>query len=187
MNHLPMLETKRLVLRDISILDAPDMYEYATDYDIGPLAGWAPHRSIQETIGIIGMFLDSKKRGEPGVFAVVLKENNKMIGTIELYNYVPGFKAELGYALSKAYWGRGIIPEAAEAIINWGFVTLGLKRIEIATFVDNYRSKRVCEKLGFTEEGVARKGYLRYDGIIFDKVIYGMTDTEYFNKTKNLK
>ena len=77
--------------------------------------------------------------------------------------------------------------EAVKRVIKYLFDDLSVDIIFCGHFVDNYRSKRVCEKLGFTEEGVARKGYLRYDGIIFDKVIYGMTDTEYFNKTKNLK
>ena len=48
--------------------------------------------------------------------------------------------------------------------------------------VDNIQSQRVCEKLGFTKEGIARNGYIRYDGIIFDKVVYGMTSNEFYSK-----
>lgn len=61
MIRLPMIQTERLILREISILDAVDMYEYSKDPLVGPLAGWAPHRSIDESLGVIGMFLDAKK------------------------------------------------------------------------------------------------------------------------------
>ena len=105
-----------------------------------------------------------------------------MIGTIELYNHIPNFKAELGYALNPSYWGQGIIPEAAFQILNYGFEYLNLKRIEVGVFVDNYQSQRVCDKLGFIKEGVARNGYLRYDGKIFDKIQYGITNQEFFEK-----
>lgn len=185
MNHLPTLYTKRLMLRDISVLDAQDMFEYAQNPGVGPQAGWAPHQSINETIGVIGMFIESKKRGAPGVFAIILRENGKMIGTIELYNYQAGFKAELGYALNNNYWGRSIVPEATVAVLDWGFNTLGLRRIEAAAFVSNRQSQRVCEKCGFRYEGVARNGYLRYDGQLFDKVMYGITDTEYLALKEN--
>ena len=57
--------------------------------------------------------------------------------------------------------------------------TIELYRIEVGTFVDNYQSQRVCEKLGFIKEGIARSGYVRYDGKIFDKLIFGMTNEEY--------
>ena len=99
-----------------------------------------------------------------------------------MYNYVPNFKAELGYALNPSYWGNGIMTEAGKKVLDYGFNILGLKRIEAGTFVDNIQSQRVCEKLGFTKEGIARNGYIRYDGIIFDKVVYGMTSNEFYSK-----
>ena len=102
-----------------------------------------------------------------------------MIGTIELYNYIPNFKAELGYALNPSYWGQGLVTEAGLKVLEFGFNNLELKRIEAGTFLDNYQSQRVCEKLGMTREGVQRNGYIRYDGIIFDKVVYGITVEEY--------
>jgi ribosomal-protein-alanine N-acetyltransferase len=102
-----------------------------------------------------------------------------MIGTIELYNYVPSFKAELGYALNPIYWGKGLVTEAALKVLDYGFNVLELKRIEAATFLDNFQSQRVCEKIGMIKEGIARNGYIRYDGIIFDKVMFGITVEEY--------
>lgn len=108
-----------------------------------------------------------------------------MIGTIELYNYIPGFKAELGYALNPKYWGLGIVTEAGFKVLEFGFNNLELKRIEAGTFLDNYQSQRVCEKLGMIREGVQRNGYIRYDGVIFDKVVFGITVEEYREFIKN--
>lgn len=179
--RLPVLHTSRLIIREISLMDADDMFHYAQNPSIGPMAGWAPHQNKSETMAIIGMFIETKKRGEPGVYAIVDRFSGKMIGTIELFNYVPNFKAELGYALSEDYWGLGLIPEAAKAVISFGFNNLNLKRIEVNAFTNNYQSIRVCEKLGFIKEGIARNGYMRYDGKIFDKVVYGMTYQDFLN------
>jgi ribosomal-protein-alanine N-acetyltransferase len=179
MSTLPVLTTKRLILREISILDLQDMYEYAVLPYVGPEAGWKPHTSIEETLNIIRMFIETNKKGDVGVWAIVDKQQGKMIGTIELYNYVNRYKAEIGYVLNPSYWGKGIVVEAGEAILRYAFNTLGLKRVEAGVFVDNHQSIRVCEKLGFKKEGVARKGYLRYDGQIFDKVVFGITDDDF--------
>ena len=185
MNKLPVFRTPRLILRDIDVNDAFEMFEYSKLPNVGPMAGWEPHKSIAESMAVIKLFINSKTRGEPGVYAIVYRETNQMIGTIELYNYKPYFKAELGYSLHPDFWGQGLVVEAAECLIDWGFRDLNLKRIEVATFPENHQSKRVCEKLGFKYEGIERKGYMRYDGIACDKVMYGMTDEDYYHKLIN--
>ena len=185
---LPILETKRLIIRPLAVTDAEDMFEYAQTDLVGPMAGWQPHRSIKETYQILRQMVLFKPVHELGNWAIVLKETGKMIGTIELYNLCPLFKAELGYAMNPKYWNQGYTTEAGEMVLKFGFEVLQLKRIEVGTFVDNYQSQRVCEKLGFKKEGIARNGYIRYDGIIFDKVNYGITDKEYAEKyIKNKK
>ena len=82
---IPTIETKRLILREIMLEDCHDMFEYAKLPYIGPVAGWETHRSINETKTVIQMFRDKKKYGQLGVFAIVWKETNKMIGTLELH------------------------------------------------------------------------------------------------------
>lgn len=177
--NLPTLVTSRLIIRPISVLDADDMYEYAQTPYVGPNAGWEPHKSIDETIAVIRNMQTIKSPYELGNWAIVYRETGKMIGTIELYNHIPMFKAELGYALNPVFWGQGIVPEAAFEVISYGFEFLHLKRIEVGVFPDNPQSQRVCEKLGFVKEGIARNGYLRYDGKVFDKMQYGMTNQEF--------
>lgn len=181
---LPIIQTERLILRNISLGDVEDMYEYAKTSLVGPTAGWKPHSSMFETKAIIASFISNQQRGDLGVWAVVLKESGKMIGTIELYNYVPKFFAELGYSFNPNYWGNGYATEAAKAVVDYGFNALRLRRIEAGTFETNIQSIRVCEKVGFTKEGILKNSYLRYDGVIFNKVIFGITDVDYYQKTK---
>ena len=87
MSKLPVIETKRLILREIRLEDCNDMFEYASLPHFGPMAGWPPHISIVETISIIKSMITIKSPYELGNWAIVLKSNNKMIGTIELYNH----------------------------------------------------------------------------------------------------
>lgn len=181
---LPVIETERLILREICYRDAENMFEYAKLPNVGPSAGWEPHRTIDDTKAIIEVFLNKKKYGQLGVFAIILKSEKKMIGTVELHSYVPGFKAELGYTISPYYWGNGYAYEASVALLNWAFEKLGLKRIECTTFVSNSQSKRVCEKLKLRFEGVRMKGYMLYDGSIHDVFAYAITNEEYFQLYK---
>ena len=179
---LPVIKTKWLILRNITIGDVDDMYEYAKSALVGPTAGWRPHVNAIETKAIIASFIGNQNRGELGVWAIVEQKSGKMIGTIELYNYTYRFMAELGYSLNPAYWGNGYAAEAAQAVVDYGFHILKVRRIEASTFETNHQSIRVCEKLGFVREGVLRNSYLRYDGIVFNKVMFSMTDTEYYQK-----
>jgi len=177
---LPILKTDRLLLRNISIDDALDMYEYAKTTKVGPSAGWEPHVSIEETKLIIKLFKDNASKTGLGTFAIIWKETGKMIGTIEIYNVKINHSGVLGYSLSDKYWGRGIMVEACHAVISWAIANLHLQRIEISLFVDNHQSERVCEKLGFTYEGIRRKGYNKYNSEAVDEKIYSLTDNDYF-------
>ena len=71
MTKLPVFKTERLILREISVQDTMDMFEYSCSPLVGPMAGWAPHKTLYETTTVINIFIDSKNRGEPGVFAIV--------------------------------------------------------------------------------------------------------------------
>ena len=181
--YLPDIFTDRLILREVDFCDVYDMYEYAQLPFIGPTAGWEPHTSLNHTRDVITLFKQKKNYGQLGVYAIVLKENNKMIGTCELHTYTPNFKAELGYTVNPNYWGNGIALEASKALLDWGFNELKLKRIECLAFVSNEQSARVCEKLGLTYEGIRKKAYQLYDGTIGDLKCYAITDDEYFEKT----
>ena len=177
--QLPVLETENLILRTISEDDIYDMYEYAKLDYVGPMAGWEPHINPNHTKLVIKNFNHKPHAGSLGVFAITLKNGGKMIGTIELHSYVEKFKAELGYTVNPAFWGHGYAVEASIAVLKWGFNTLKLKRIECSCFTTNHNSQRVCEKLHFSFEGIRRKGYRLYNGLIGDLACYAMIDEDY--------
>lgn len=145
-----MLTTQRLILRPWEIKDATDLYFYAKDPDIGPAGGWPPHTSVAMSEHVIANVFQ-----KPDTFAITLKNAPEHpIGAIGLTqnsaDYVGDNEAELGYWLGKPFWGQGVTPEAARAIIDYGFQTLQLKKIWLTYYVDNTQSERVAEKLGFT-------------------------------------
>lgn len=180
-NSLPEIETNRLLLREINEKDMYDMFEYAHLPYVGPVAGWEPHSSVAYTKDVIDVYRKKPHYGQLSVFAIVLKDTGKMIGTCELHSYIKEFKAELGYTVSPFYWGYGYAVEAARAMLYWGFDVLNLKRIECCSFTNNIQSKRVCEKLGLTYEGIRKKAYQLYDGNIYDLRCYSITDDEFRN------
>lgn len=177
---LPYIETKRLILREIERTDADSVFAYAKLPNVGPNAGWEPHKEIRESHDFINYSLRKRDFGQPGLFAIVLKENYQMIGTVEIHSYRE-FKAEIGFVLHPDYWNQGITTEAAKAVIIYAMEILDLKRIQYCHFKDNLQSKRVCEKLGFTFEGILRNKFLLYDGTILDDYTYSITSDDYEN------
>lgn len=148
-----VLETERLILRPWKDTDLDDFYEYASVPGVGEMAGWKHHENAVETKRILDMFISDKN-----IFAVVYKENNKVIGSLGLHgswaNSDPDYSGlkikEIGYTLSKDYWGRGLMPEAVKSVIEYCFDTRGLDALTICHFITNLQSKRVIEKCGFT-------------------------------------
>ena len=145
-----MLETKRLILRSWEDGDAEDLYEYAKNPDVGPIAGWPAHQSPEESRDVIKNVLNGRE-----AYAVCLKTDGKAIGAIELK--LNGHtdlterddESELGYWLGKPFWGQGIMPEAAEEMLRHAFEDLGMTKVWVGYYEGNAKSKRVQEKLGF--------------------------------------
>lgn len=144
------LTTKRLLLRPWRESDLEDLYEYASVDGVGQMAGWNPHRNIAESRMVLASFIEHKK-----TFA--LEYQGKVIGSLgieayseENYPELDILKGrELGYVLSKNYWGQGLMPEAVQAVIDWLFCDKKLDFIIVGHFERNLRSKRVAEKCGF--------------------------------------
>lgn len=144
------LKTDRLLLRPWRMSDLEDFYEYARVDGVGQMAGWAPHESIDISRGILERFISGKK-----VFA--LEHEGKVIGSLGIEKYdenkFPEFSElkcrEIGYVLSKDYWGRGLMPEAVGEVIRYLFEDLGADAIFCGYFVRNRQSARVQEKCGF--------------------------------------
>ena len=145
-----LLETKRLVLRRWNEDDAGDLYKYAADPAVGPIAGWPAHQSIDESRYVIRNVFNGKE-----AYAVCLKEDGKAIGAIELK--LNGHtdmtdrddECEMGFWLGKPFWGQGIMPEAVKEMLRHAFEDLRMSKVWIGYYEGNTRSKRVQEKCGF--------------------------------------
>lgn len=145
-----VLTTNRLILRPWRESDLEDLYEYASVKGVGQMAGWNPHGSMEESKEILSRFIAGKK-----VFA--LEHQGKVIGSLGVERYkeenYPELDAmqgrEIGYVLSKAYWGKGLMPEAVKAVVEWLFREEQLDFIMVGHFDWNSQSRRVIEKCGF--------------------------------------
>ena len=145
-----MLKTERLLLRRWEDSDAENLYEYAKDPDVGPIAGWPPHQSVDESRNVIRNVFQGKE-----AYAICLKTDEKAIGAIELK--LNGHtdmtdrddECELGYWLGKPFWGQGIMPEAVEEILRHAFEEIGMTKVWVGYYEGNSKSKRVQEKAGF--------------------------------------
>lgn len=154
------LETERLILRPWEESDAEELFLYASDPDVGPAAGWMPHKDIEDSRMIIKNILSA-----PGTFAMVLKSTGKPIGSIGYFpTNAEGASVcdpEIGYWIGKPFWGQGLTPEAVRALIDYCFEKEGASRIFCGYFDGNEKSKRCQEKCGFifhhTEENVEWK------------------------------
>lgn len=145
-----VLKTDRLILRLWEESDAEDLYKYARNPDVGPIAGWPAHQSLDESREVIKNVFNGKE-----AYAICLKEEGKAIGAIELK--LNGHtdmterddECELGYWLGKPFWGQGLMPEAAREILRHAFEDIGMSKVWCGYYEGNTKSKRVQEKVGF--------------------------------------
>ena len=177
------LITKRLVLRPWKQDDLDDFFEYASVDGVGLMAGWKPHENKQETQKILDSFIEHKK-----TFA--LEYQGKVIGSlgIELYNEerFPEFAdlkcREIGYVLSKAYWGNGFMPEAVNEVLRYLFEDAGLDVIFCGHFLSNHQSARVQEKCGFRHYAYGK--YETKFGTVEDDELNILTKNDYAARQK---
>lgn len=151
--HEFVIETDRLILRPFRPSDLHHFNEYASVPEVGERAGWKHHETLEQTQKILDLFIREDK-----TFAIVYKENRKVIGSIGVEKYgledklteFDGYYGrEIGYVLSKDYWGMGIMPEAVGAVIDYLFNHLHLDFLICGYYDLNHQSKRVQEKCGF--------------------------------------
>lgn len=165
------LETVRLLIRPFQEEDADAFFACCQNPNLGNNAGWAPHKTIEESRKILqDVFI-----GQENIWAMILKDAQQLIGSIGI---VPDPKREnpqvrmLGYWLDEAHWGKGYMTEAVQAILNYGFNELQLSLITANCYPHNKRSQQVLERNGFIYEGVLHQAELTYNGNIFDHLCY---------------
>lgn len=154
----PTLETKRLILRELHIDDAEDIFAYAKKKHISEYTLWEPHQSLEDSETFISDYVQSSyEDGAPEPFAIVEKKSRRVIGTVGCFWVSKTNRhMELAYALNDEFWGQGLVVEAAQAVIDYCFSFFEVDRIQCRCKVQNIASFRVMEKLNFTYEGVLR-------------------------------
>lgn len=159
--NIPSIKTDRLILRKLAVSDCFDMYDYAKLKDVTEFLTWSPHPDLEYTKSYLKSLNHHYKAGSFYDWAIVLADEEKMIGTCGFTRFhLVNNSAEIGYVINPQYRGRGIAVEAAEAVLEYGFNTLGLNRIEARYMKGNTASRRVMEKLGMTFEGINRGAIL---------------------------
>ena len=148
-----VIETERVILRPFKASDLADFFEYASVEGVGEMAGWCHHESMDKSKEILDRFISEDK-----TFAITLKESGKVIGSIGVEKYGMEEKLseffelsgrEIGFVLSKDYWGQGIMAEAVNGLIDHLFNKIGLDFLLCGHYDFNAQSKRVQEKCGF--------------------------------------
>ncbi|PKR76872.1 GNAT family N-acetyltransferase [Halalkalibacillus sediminis] len=158
---LPTLETERLRLRKITSNDLEDLFKYGSDPEVTKFVTWETHKTLSDSKAFIDFALHQYEKNQIAPWAIEYKQNGKLIGTVDFVWWKPNHNsAEIGYVLSREYWGKGFMTEAVKRLITFGFENMDLVRIQAKSFKDNIASERVMIKAGMVYEGTHRKEML---------------------------
>lgn len=152
------METDRIQLRRWRESDAGALFKYASDPDVGPRAGWPPHKSVEESLEVIRTFFNNDS-----TWAIVLKETGEAIGCMGYYNHkssnipIGDNDCEVGYWIGKPYWSKGICTEALRLMLGYCVNVRQFDNVWADHFTGNPASGRVMEKCGFTDTGLLNR------------------------------
>ena len=183
-SEMPIFETDRLLLRQLSLDDVEEYYDFASDPIVSTHTLWDRHETVEDTINEMKKVIDKFELRQAYRWAIVFKPHNKLIGRTGLISWnVHHQLAEIGFALSSAYWNKGIMTEATREILTYSFDTLDVNRIEGRCNYNNIGSARVMENIGMRFEGVLRQ-QLKIKGEFIDQKMYAILKSDY-NEIKN--
>ena len=152
------IETDRLILRRFRSEDAEDMYaNWASDPEVTRFLTWPAHSSVDVTKALLEDWIPRYEDGGYFNWAMEYKDTGKVIGNISVVRLIESIDAaEMGYCMSRAYWGQGLMPEALSAVMDHLFDVVGLNRVAACHDANNPKSGRVMEKAGMKLEGILR-------------------------------
>lgn len=158
--RFPCFTTSRLLLRQIQQTDAEALFATLSDEEAMKFYGHMAHQSLDDTHELIRQIQIRYAQREAIRWGITLKGEDRVIGSCSFHHFDAEFhRAETGFELNRAFWGRGIMAEAMSAILTYGFTELGLHRVEAIIDIANGRSKGLLLRLGFTYEGNLRQRY----------------------------
>ncbi len=159
----PVIKTERLILRELLIDDAQEIFALRSDGSVNKYLDRKPGNSIDEAITFIHTIHENTHNNNSIYWAITLNNNDKLIGTICLFNFSDdNLKAEIGYELLPDFQGKGMMQEAIATVINFGMYHIGLQSIEAYTHVENISSTKLLEKFNFKKGLQSEENLLMY-------------------------
>lgn len=176
---IPLLKTPRLQLRPFAVADTNEVQRLAGDSQVAETTAALPHPYPDGAAEAwIGTHAAKWRAQEELIFAITLKTTGQLLGSISLVLTTANSRAELGYWVGVPFWNQGYASEAARAVIDCGFRTLGLNRIQAHHMARNSASGRVMEKAGMNREGRSPQA-LKKDGEFHDIIFYGVLRSDW--------
>ncbi|CAM3255744.1 GNAT family N-acetyltransferase [Vibrio neptunius] len=168
------IETERLILKVLTEGDAKELFDIFSDHEVMKYWNTEPWSSIYKAKSFIASSTEAMKKNMDVTLGIYLKETGQLLGKIMLFNYHKESKrAEIGFGIIRTFWGKGIVLEAGNALVDHAFNILHLRRIEAEIDPDNISSSKALERLGFVKEGYLRQRW-EVNGVVSDSAIYGL-------------
>lgn len=177
------LRTERLILRRFTTDDAKGMFEnWASDERVTKFLTWQPHKSADETVELLKNWVDSYE--SLTTYNWLIEFEGKAIGNISVVRISERSEnADLGYCMGVNYWNKGLMTEAAKAVIEYLFEEVGMHKIRIKHAVKNPASGRVAQKCGLAYEGTERESFKAENGEFLDIASYAILKQEWQKNT----
>jgi len=168
------IDTERLRLRGMQLEDAESVYAFKSDLEASRLHGGEPHHDIDQSREWVRQYLDDNGQRKAITWVIVERGKDEVIGECCLWNIDHEQRcAEIGYELRSSHWGKGFMKETLPPVLDFGFSTLGLHRVQAFTLGTNTPSRKVLTGLGFKHEGTLRLK-VPVDGKYVDEFVYGL-------------
>jgi ribosomal-protein-alanine N-acetyltransferase len=176
---LPTITTTRLCLREIVHDDAPDIFQLRSDAE-AQRYNTRPMRSVLEAHALVSTMHHWFRSRQAIQWGITLRGIDRVVGICGLHDWLPAHRrALLGYDLVRPYWGQGLAQEAVREVVRFGFEEMELNRLQALTIVENARSIRLLERLGFTRASINHEPDGDGTADDHDSVVYGLRRQEY--------
>lgn len=176
-NGFPNLESKRFILREVKEKDYLSIYEIYSDNDTVKYQQMGTMQTMEQAQKSVQAFLRGFENKKFIRWCIATKEQDNVVGLITLHSFNEwNSQGEMGFMLNKAYWRQNIMGEVGEEVLKFAFQVMGLNRIEASVHPENIASIKLCEKLGFKQEGMKKEAaYNKRTNEYEDRVILGVT------------
>lgn len=175
----PKLETERFILRELRSEDAKEYYSYFSDYEVTKYWGYEGPKNIETASKTFTRFKNAFTRKEMITWGIATKDDDKIIGTCILNDFVRASMANVSYNLSREYWSKGIMTEVLRTIIPYAFNILDMNRIQAKVMPENNASVKLLSKVGFVQEGLLRD--FIFGEILTDTLIFSILKKEFID------